>query len=137
MSVELVNPPSLGRPRGYSNGVVAEGRLLFVAGQIGWDAEGRFAEGFVAQFDRALGNVVQVIRAAGGEPESLCRLTIYVTDKRAYLAAVKDIGESWRGHLGRHYPAMTLVEVKALLEDRALCELEATAVLRTKKVRGP
>jgi enamine deaminase RidA (YjgF/YER057c/UK114 family) len=129
MSVELLNPPSLGRPRGYSNGVVAEGRLLFVAGQIGWDAEGRFAEGFLAQFDRALGNVVEVIRAAGGAPESLCRLTVYVTDKHAYLTAVKEIGASWRKHLGRHFPAMTLVEVKALLEDRALCELEATACL--------
>ena len=129
MSVALINPPSLGKPRGYSNGVVAEGRLLFVAGQIGWDAEGRFAEGFMAQFDRALGNVVEVIRAAGGPPESLCRLTVYVIDKRAYLAAVKEIGASWRKHVGSHYPAMTLVEVKALLEDRALCELEATAVL--------
>jgi enamine deaminase RidA (YjgF/YER057c/UK114 family) len=130
---ELVNPASLGRPRGYSNGVVAEGRLLFVAGQIGWDAEGRFAEGFLGQFDRALGNVVEVVRAAGGEPDTICRLTIYVTDKGAYLAAVKDIGESWRRHLGRHYPAMTLVEVQALLEDRALCELEATAVLPGSK----
>jgi enamine deaminase RidA (YjgF/YER057c/UK114 family) len=130
---ELINPPKLGRPRGYSNGVVAEGRLLFVAGQIGWDAEGRFADGFVAQFDRALANVLEVIHAAGGAPESLCRLTIYVVDRKSYLASVKEIGASWRNHLGRHYPAMTLVEVRSLLEERALCELEATACLPRKR----
>lgn len=133
MSVELVNPPSLGRPRGYSNGVVAEGRLLFVAGQVGWDAEGHFEKGFAEQFDRALANVLEVIHAAGGPPESLCRLTVYVTDKKAYLASTKAVGECWRRQLGRHYPAMTLVEVSALLEDGALCELEATACLP----RGP
>jgi enamine deaminase RidA (YjgF/YER057c/UK114 family) len=133
MSVTLINPASLGKPRGYSNGVVAEGRLLFVAGQVGWDADGRFAEGFLAQFDRALANVLEVIRAAGGLPEHLCRLTVYVVDRHAYLAAVKEIGASWRRHLGRHYPAMTLVEVKALLEEGALCELEATASLPTKE----
>jgi enamine deaminase RidA (YjgF/YER057c/UK114 family) len=133
MSVALINPPSLGKPRGYSNGVVAEGRFLFVAGQVGWDAEGRFAEGFLAQFDKALANVLEVIRAGGGLPEHLCRLTVYVVDRHAYLAVVKDIGATWRRHLGRHYPAMTLVEVKALLEDGALCELEATVCLPSKE----
>jgi enamine deaminase RidA (YjgF/YER057c/UK114 family) len=125
----LVNPPALGKPRGYSNGVVAEGRLLFVAGQVGWDSERRFADGFVAQFDRALANALEVVRTAGGAPESICRLTIYVTDKRAYLLETKALGEVWRRHLGRHFPAMTLVQVSALLEDRALVELEATACL--------
>lgn len=125
----VVNPPALGKPRGYSNGIVAEGRFLFVAGQVGWDAEGRFPDGFVAQFDRALGNVLEVVKAAGGAPETICRLTAYVTDKQAYLAATKAIGEVWRRHLGRHYPAMSLVQVAALLEDHALVELEATACL--------
>ncbi len=129
----LVNPPSLGRPRGYSNGVVAEGRFLFVAGQVGWDAQGRFAEGFVPQFDRALANVLEVIRAAGGVSEDLCRLTVYVVNRRAYLAQVKEIGAIWRRRMGRHYPAMTLVEVQALLEEGALCELEATVCLSPKE----
>ncbi|MHB8419951.1 MAG: RidA family protein [Myxococcales bacterium] len=129
MTLELVNPPALGKPRGYSNGVVAQGRFLFVAGQVGWDAEGRFAEGFVAQFDRALGNVLEVVRAAGAGPASICRLTVYVTDKRAYLLETKALGEAWRRRLGRHFPAMSLVQVAALLEEGALVELEATACL--------
>ena len=134
MSLEVVNPPSLGKPRGYSNGVVAEGRLLFVAGQVGWDAEGRFADGFAQQFERALGNVLEVVREAGGSPDAICRMTVYVTDRRQYQAAAAELGRIWRGRLGRHYPAMTLVEVAALLEDGALCELEATACL---PVEGP
>ncbi len=127
--MQVVDPPALGKPLGYANGIVAEGRFLFVAGQVGWDAERRFAEGFVAQFDRALANVLEVVRAAGGSPETLCRLTVYVTDKHAYLRDTRAIGEAWRRHLGRHYPAMSLVQVAALLEDGALVELEATACL--------
>ena len=125
----VVNPPALGEAKGYANGVVASGRLLFVAGQVGWDKDHQFPSGFAAQFERALANVLEVVLAAGGKAESLTRMTIYVTDKQQYRAATKEIGRVWREKLGRWYPAMTLVEVKALLEDAALLELEATAVL--------
>jgi enamine deaminase RidA (YjgF/YER057c/UK114 family) len=128
---DAVNPDTLAAPRGYSNGLLMPpGRLLFVAGQIGWDREMRFAsEELAAQFDVALGNVLDVVRAAGGGPEHIGRLTIYVTDKRAYLAETKAIGASYRARMGRHFPAMALVEVKALLEDLAKVEIEATAVI--------
>ena len=129
MPTSVVNPKTLAEPKGYANGIVAEGRSLFVAGQVGWDRDRRFAAGFPAQFGQALDNVLEVLRAAGGVPTDLCRLTIFVTDKRAYLAAAKEIGASWRARFGRHYPAMSLVEVRALLEDEAQVELEATALL--------
>jgi enamine deaminase RidA (YjgF/YER057c/UK114 family) len=126
----IVNPDTLAPPRGYSNGLVYPGgRILFVAGQIGWRRDGSFADGLAPQFSIALANVMEVVRAAGGTPEHVGRLTIYVTDKRAYLEATKAIGAAYRHHMGKHYPAMALVEVKALLEDRALVEIEATAVL--------
>ncbi|MBF5043680.1 RidA family protein [Aggregicoccus sp. 17bor-14] len=128
----VVQPPGWARPKGYANGIVAEGRMLFVGGQIGWDPTSetpRFPEGFAAQFEQALANVLAVVREAGGAPESIARMTVYVTDKHAYLAAAKEIGGAWRKLLGRHYPAMALVQVAALLEDRALVEIEATAVL--------
>jgi len=127
-----VNPESLGRPRGYSNGMLAPagGRLLFVAGQIAWDGEQRLAgTGFVEQFAQALANVLAVIREAGGGPDHLARLTIYVTDRREYLADLTAVGEAYRGVFGRHFPAMALVEVQALLEPGAKVEIEATAVL--------
>lgn len=129
---KVVQPAGWARPRGYVNGLVAEGRLLFVAGQIGWDPTcetPRFPEGFAGQFEQALANVLAVVREAGGAPESIARMTVYVTDKHAYLAAAKEIGAAWRKHLGRHYPAMALVQVAALLEDQAMVEIEATAVL--------
>ena len=127
----LINPESLGAPRGYSNGVLAKpGRLLFVAGQIAWDASQQIASADVAeQFEQALANVLTVVREAGGEPSDLCRLTIYVTDKQIYIAGVKRIGAAYRKLMGKHYPAMALVEVAALLEDRALVEIEAMAVI--------
>lgn len=127
-----VEPLGWTRPRGYSNGVLAEGRFLFVAGQIGWDARTQpptWSQGFAAQFDQALKNVADVVREAGGEPKDLVRMTLYVTDKAQYVAALRDVGASWRRHIGRAYPAMTLVQVSGLLEDRALLELEATALL--------
>jgi enamine deaminase RidA (YjgF/YER057c/UK114 family) len=132
MDMEFINPESLGRPRGYSNGVVvpAGARLLFVAGQIAWDESQRIVSAdFVEQFDRALGNVLAVVAEAGGGPESIARLVVYVTDKREYRARTREIGERWRARMNRHYPAMALVEVKALLEDEAKVEIEATAVL--------
>ena len=132
MPLEIVNPPSLGAPRGYSNGILAPagGRLLWVAGQIGWDSSQRIvASDIAAQFGRALANVVEVVRAAGGHPQDLARLTIYVVDKHAYAERREAIGEAYRAIMGRHYPAMALVEVKSLLEPGALVEIEATAVL--------
>jgi enamine deaminase RidA (YjgF/YER057c/UK114 family) len=128
-SHHAINPPALGEAKGYANGIVATGRLLFVAGQVGWDKEHRFEQGFEAQFARALANVLEVVGAAGGTPESIARMTIYVTDKRLYCEKTREIGKIWREKLGRWYPAMTLVEVKGLLEGAALVELEATAVL--------
>ena len=133
MSFKIINPESLGRPRGYANGVLAEGggRVLFVAGQIGWDGRQRLvSDDFAEQFARALANVLAVVAEAGGGPETVARLTVYVTDKREYLARTREIGERWRALMGAHYPAMSLVEVSALLEDGARVEIEATAVIR-------
>ncbi len=125
-----INPASLAKPRGYSHGMKGEGQILFVAGQVGWNREGRLVSAdFVEQFAQALDNVLEVVWAAGGKPESLARLTVYVTDKAEYLRRLRDLGAAWRRRLGRHYPAMALVEVKALLEDGALVEIEATALL--------
>lgn len=132
MSFKIINPESLGRPRGYANGVLAEGggRLLFVAGQIAWDERQQIvSDDFAEQFSRALGNVIAVVAEAGGGPENVARLTVYVTDKREYAARTREIGERWRALMGNHYPAMSLVEVSALLEDRAQVEIEATAVI--------
>jgi enamine deaminase RidA (YjgF/YER057c/UK114 family) len=128
--MKIINPPGLPPPRGYSNGVVAEGRMLFVAGQIGWNESSRLVgDRFVDQFDQALANVLTVVKAAGGAPESVSRLTIFITDKGQYLSATDEIGQRYRAWMGRHYPAMSLVEVKALLEPGALVEIEATAVI--------
>lgn len=126
-----VNPRALGAPKGYSNGILAApGRVLFVAGQVAFDESQRIVAGdFVAQFARALDNVLAVVAEAGGKPGDLGRVTIYVTDKAAYVAATKQIGAVWRERMGKHYPAMTLVEVSALLEEAAMVEIEATAVI--------
>ena len=132
MTLEFINPPSLGRARGYSNGVLAEagGRLLFIAGQIAWDEEQRIVStDFVEQFDRALANVVAVVDQAGGKPEQLVRLVIYVTNKNEYLERTREVGERYRRRLGKHFPAMVLVEVKSLLDDEAKVEIEGVAVL--------
>ena len=131
-SLEIVNPSDWKKPRGYANGVLAPqgGRLLFIAGQIAWDAQQHIVSAdFVAQFDQALANVLAVIAAAGGGPENLARLVIYVTDKREYAARTREIGACWKARLGRHFPAMALVEVKSLLEDAAQVEIEGIAVL--------
>jgi enamine deaminase RidA (YjgF/YER057c/UK114 family) len=127
-----VQPDGWARPSGYSNGMVAEGRLLFVAGQVGWDPTSptpKFPPTFPAQFAQALSNVMAVVRKAGGGPEHLARLTVYVTDKHEYLGALKELGAAWREHLGKHFPAMALVQVAGLVEDGAKVEIEATAVL--------
>lgn len=130
--MKTINPKSLGRPRGYSNGQLTgpDARLLFIAGQIGWDEEQRLvSDDFVEQFERALRNLLAVVLEAGGAPGGVARLVVYVTDKREYAARTAEIGERWRALMGRHFPAMTLVEVKALLEDGAKVEIEGIAVL--------
>jgi len=128
---DIVESPELARPSGYSNGMRARGELLAVAGQVAWDADARIVgEGdFVAQFGQALRNVVCVVRAAGGAPTDLITLTIFVTDKQAYLDGVRPIGAAYRELMGRHYPAMTLVEVAGLIEPGAMVEIQALAVL--------
>lgn len=124
-------PPGWAKPKGYANGVAARGTIVSVAGQIGWDpATGRFdSDDFVAQAKQALANIVAVLKEAGAGPEHLVRLTWYVTDKREYVQRLAEIGEAYRAVIGRHFPAMTLVAVAALVEDRARIEIEATAVL--------
>jgi enamine deaminase RidA (YjgF/YER057c/UK114 family) len=123
-------PEGWPRPKGYANGVEAEGKLVFVAGQIGWTPEGVFAEATLSgQFRQTLDNTLAVLREAGAGPEHVARMTWYITDKRAYLASLADIGAVWREKMGKNYPAMAVVEVKALIEDAALIEIETTAVV--------
>ena len=132
MTFKLINPEALGTPRGYSNGVLTEpgGRLLFVAGQIGWDEKQQIvSELFVGQFDQALANVVAVVTEAGGSADQVARLVIYVTNKQEYIDSLAEVGKAYRAHLGKHFPAMALIEVKGLLEDKAKVEIEAVAVL--------
>lgn len=130
MSVKLVNPPELARPHGYSHAAVASGRLVTLAGQIGWDAGSRLvSKEFAPQFAQALKNLGVALRAAGGAPEHLASLRIYVTDKQQYLAALADVGAAYRAELGRHYPPMALVQVADLLEPGALVEIEGLAVI--------
>ncbi len=125
-----VQPTHFARPRGYANGMVGSGRILFVGGQIGWTAAQKFvAETFLEQFAQALDNVMDVVRAAGGEPSDITEMTIYVTDLAAYREAGKQLGTLWRQRLGTHYPAMALVGVSGLVEPQALVEISATALL--------
>jgi enamine deaminase RidA (YjgF/YER057c/UK114 family) len=126
----ILQPPGWPRPRGYANGVVAEGRLVFVAGQIGWDAsETIVSDALVEQVRQTLENTLAVLHEAGAGPEHVARMTWYVTDKRDYLHRAREIGEVYRALMGKHYPAMAVVEVKALIEDRAKIEIETTAVV--------
>ena len=128
--MESLQPPDWPQPHGYANGIVAEGRIVFVAGQIGWDARGEFeTDEFVGQVRQALLNVVAVLAEAGASPDRIARMTWYITDKAAYRASLREIGRVYREVIGAHYPAMTLVQVAALLEDRAMVEIEATAVI--------
>ncbi len=132
MSFKLINPEALGAPRGYSNGLLADsgGKLLFIAGQIAWDKDQQIvSDDFVEQFDKALANVITVVRAAGGEPNDLARLVVYVTNKLEYRERTKEVGERYRKHIGKHFPAMVLVQVAGLLDDRAKVEIEGMAVI--------
>ncbi len=130
MTTEVILPAGWPRPKGYANGVAASGRILFIAGMIGWDSQGQFhSDDFAAQARQALQNIADVLREAGGKPEDIVRMTWYVTDKREYLAAGKEVGKAFREIIGAYNAAMTAVEVTALMEDRAKVEIEATAVL--------
>ena len=128
--MQFLHPKHWTAAKGFSNGVAAEGRQVFVAGQVGWDAEQRFAsDDFAAQTEQALRNIVEVLAEAGARPEHIVRLTWYVTDKGEYVARRREVGAAYRRVMGRHFPAMTLVQVVALVEDRAKVEIEATAVI--------
>jgi enamine deaminase RidA (YjgF/YER057c/UK114 family) len=130
MSHEVLQPPGWARPRGYANGIAAEGRQVFVSGQIGWDAAERIvSDDFAAQARQALANIVAVLGSAGAKPEHLVRLTWFVTSRDEYNAALTEIGAAYRELIGRHYPAMSVVVVAGLLEPRAKVEIEATAVI--------
>jgi enamine deaminase RidA (YjgF/YER057c/UK114 family) len=132
MSLNLINPEALGAPSGYSHGVLADGggKLLFVAGQIAWDQNQKIvSDNFVEQFDKALANVITVVKAAGGESTNIVRVVVYVTSKQEYLAQTKAVGERYRKHMGKHFPAMVLVQVVSLLDDAAKVEIEAMAVI--------
>jgi enamine deaminase RidA (YjgF/YER057c/UK114 family) len=127
---KTVTPTNFPKPRGYANGIVAEGRMLFISGQIAWDKDAHIVSpDFATQFLQALDNVVSVVREAGGGTEHIVKLLAFVTDLDAYRAATRAIGEGWRARMGKHYPAMSLVKVAGLLEPGALVEIEGMAVL--------
>lgn len=130
--MQTLLPEGWPRPKGYTNGlrVPAGSDLVFIAGMVGWDEEERMVStSFAGQFEQALKNVLATLRAGGGEPEHLVRLTVYVTDLEAYRGSLKEVGETWKALMGRHYPCMALVQVKGLLEAGALVEVEATAAV--------
>jgi len=136
---EVLNPAELGEPRGWSNGLLADepGRILFVAGQTAMDPESGIASGdFVSQFATSLDHILTVVREAGGDAMNIGRLTIYVTDLEEYRASLEPLGRAYRARMGRHYPAMSLVQVKGLVEAGAKVEIEATAVIETATDRG-
>ena len=128
--MQVLQPPGWPRPKGYSNGIAAEGRLVFIAGMVGWNAAERFeTDALAGQARQALKNLLAVLAEAGGKAAHICRMTWYVTDKQEYLAHLRELGAAYRELIGNHFPAMTLVEVSALVEDGAKVEIEATAVL--------
>ena len=128
--LRAINPPGWARPKGYSNAIVGRGTIVMVAGQIGWNAAQQFeSDDFVAQLRQALANTVAVLAAAGAKPEHVARMTWYVTDRQRYLARIAEVGAAWREIMGRSFPAMTLLEVSGLVEDRALIEIESTAIV--------
>jgi enamine deaminase RidA (YjgF/YER057c/UK114 family) len=128
--MQILNPPGWPRPKGYSNGVKASGRFVFVAGMVGWNANEEFeSDDFTDQFRQALINTVAVLRAGGASPEDVCRMTMYFVDKQEYLDNLKGVGSAWREVMGKTYPTMAAVQVVALMEDRARLEIETTAVI--------
>ena len=126
---EILQPEGWPRPKGYANGVAASGRQIFTAGVVGWNEREEFADGFVAQFRQTLENIVAILKEGGAAPADIVRMTCYVTNKREYLDAAREVGAVWREVLGKVFPAMAVVEVSALMEDAAMVEIEATAVV--------
>lgn len=127
---DVLQPPEWPRPKGYSNGIAARGRLVFIAGQIGWDAQGKFdSDTLAGQVRQALSNIMQVLAQAGGTPEHLVRLTWFVLSREAYYQELREIGAGYTAVLGRHFPTMSVVQVSALMEKQALVEIEPTAVI--------
>ena len=128
--MENLQPPGWAKPKGFSNGIAATGKLVFVAGQVGWTGEGKWeARDFAGQFKQALKNIISIVKEANGGPEHIVRLTWYVLDKKEYLASLKQVGLAYREVMGRHYPTMAVVQVSGLVEDEARLEIEATAVI--------
>jgi enamine deaminase RidA (YjgF/YER057c/UK114 family) len=136
--MKILQPPGWAKPKGFSNGIAASGRLVFIAGQIGWTGEGKWeARDFAGQFRQTIKNTLAVLAEAGGRPEHIVRMTWYVVDKREYLGAIKEIGAAYRELIGRHYPTMAVVQVSALVEDAAKLEIETTAVVPDGKLAEP
>lgn len=132
--MKVLLPQGWAPPVGYANGIEARGRIVFVAGQVGWDAQQKFHSAELApQFEQALKNVLAVLAEAGGRPEHICRITAYCCDKPAYLAARRELGQIWKSLMGRHFPAMSMIFVSDLLDHPARIELEATAVIPEDK----
>ena len=127
--IQVLQPTGWPRPRGYSNGMAASGRQVFVAGQVGWDAQGRFVSGLAAQVRQALANVCAVLAQAGAGPEHVVRLTWYLTSRAEYQTGLAEIGAAYRDVMGKHFPTMSVVQVVALMEAEAKVEIEATAVI--------
>jgi len=129
--MQILQPPGWARPKGFSNGIAVKGgKTVYLAGQVGWDAEARFVEQrFAGQFRQALANILAVLAEAGGRPEHIVRLTWYVLDREEYLASLKEVGAAYRELIGRHYPVMSVVQVGGLVESEARLEIEATAVI--------
>lgn len=131
--MQYLHPEHWSRAKGFSNGIAAEGRQVFVAGQVGWNAEQQFtSDDFATQVEQALANIVAVLAEADARPEHIVRLTWYVTDKQEYLSGLRDVGAAYRRVLGKHFPTMTMVQVVALVEDRAKVEIEATAIVPSR-----
>jgi len=131
MSIQqILQPPGWARAKGFSNGIACSGKLVFIAGQIGWTGQAKWeARDFAGQFRQALQNIIDVLKEANGKPEHIVRLTWYVLDKKEYLASLKEVGDAYRELMGRHYPTMAVVQVSGLVEDEARLEIEATAVI--------
>jgi enamine deaminase RidA (YjgF/YER057c/UK114 family) len=128
--MQILQPPGWAKPKGFANGIAATGKLVFVAGQVGWTGEGKWeAKDFAGQFRQALKNCIDVVAQAGGTPQHIVRLTWYITNKQEYLSSLKDVGVAYRALMGRHFPVMAVVEVSGLMEDQAKLEIEATAVV--------
>jgi len=128
--MQILQPPGWARPKGFSNGISCQGRLVFIGGQIGWSGQGEWLDrSFAGQFRQALKNILDILAQAGGKPEHLVRLTWYVLDRKEYLASLKELGAAYRELMGRHYPTMAVVQVSGLVEDAARLEIEATAVI--------